>query len=228
MRARNIKPGFFTNECVADCDPLARLLFQGLWCFADREGRFEWRPKKIKAEILPYDNCQIEKLLAQLQKHQLIISYSVNGNDYAFIPNFKKHQKPHPREAASTLPSPKGAKPGQDQGHAKDIARQSQDALILGYSDIRNPEPPPKYIVPPLGEFKNVNLKASEHQKLIKKFGQAKAHEWVEALSAFIEQIGKAKANKKYKSHYATILNWERRAKGAKPQSWIDRALKQN
>ena len=35
-RARNIKPGFFTNDVLADCDPLARLLFAGLWTVADR------------------------------------------------------------------------------------------------------------------------------------------------------------------------------------------------
>ena len=48
-RARNIKPGFFANENLAECDPLARLLFAGLWCLADREGRLEDRPKRIAA-----------------------------------------------------------------------------------------------------------------------------------------------------------------------------------
>ena len=62
MRARNIKPGFFKNEALADCDLQARLLFVGLWCMADREGRMEYRPKRIKIEVLPYDNCNIEKL----------------------------------------------------------------------------------------------------------------------------------------------------------------------
>ena len=51
MRARNLKPGFFQNEYLADLPPLARILFCGLWCSADRNGRLEYRPKKIKAEI---------------------------------------------------------------------------------------------------------------------------------------------------------------------------------
>ena len=38
MRARNLKPGFFKNETLAEIEPLGRLLFQGLWCMADREG----------------------------------------------------------------------------------------------------------------------------------------------------------------------------------------------
>ena len=53
MRARNLKPGFFKNDALAECDPLARILFEGLWCMADREGRLECHPKRIKAEILP-------------------------------------------------------------------------------------------------------------------------------------------------------------------------------
>lgn len=66
-RARNIKPGFFANEDLAECDPLARLLFAGLWCLADREGRLEDRPKRIRAELLPYDSCDADELLNQLQ-----------------------------------------------------------------------------------------------------------------------------------------------------------------
>jgi hypothetical protein len=110
MRARNLKPGFFHNEDVAQCDLLARLLFAGLWCYADREGRFEWRPLKIKAEVLPYDNCDINELLNQLVTKELIGKYSVNGKDYGYVPNFVKHQKPHYKEAPSVIPPPPGIK----------------------------------------------------------------------------------------------------------------------
>jgi len=41
----------------------ARLLYQGLWCLADKAGRLEDRPKYLKAEIFPYDNINIEKFL---------------------------------------------------------------------------------------------------------------------------------------------------------------------
>ena len=55
MRARNIKPGFFENEELADLPPLTRLLYIGLWLLADREGRLENRPRRIKAQIFPYE-----------------------------------------------------------------------------------------------------------------------------------------------------------------------------
>lgn len=105
-RARNIKPSFFTNDTLAECSPLARLLFAGLWTIADREGRLECRPKKIKAEILPYDDCDINSLLSDLEKHGFITRYDVNGNQYIQVLNFVKHQNPHMREAASTIPAP--------------------------------------------------------------------------------------------------------------------------
>lgn len=105
-RARNIKPGFFTNDLLAEIAPLGRLLFAGLWTIADREGRLEDRPKKIKAEVLPFDNCNVDKLLADLNKHGFITRYSVNGTAYIQIVTWCKHQNPHVKEAASTIPAP--------------------------------------------------------------------------------------------------------------------------
>ena len=105
-RSRNIKPGFFLNDELAECEPLARILFAGLWCIADREGRLEDRPKRIKAEVLPYDNCDADQLLNQLVKHEFILRYEVDGSQYIQIINFKKHQNPHVKEAESIIPPP--------------------------------------------------------------------------------------------------------------------------
>lgn len=106
MRARNIKPGFFKNEDLAECDPLARILFSGLWCMADREGRLECRPKRIKAELLPYDNCDVVKLMEQLRKYGFIIAYKADDKIYLSIPSFTEHQNCHVKEIASTIPAP--------------------------------------------------------------------------------------------------------------------------
>ena len=65
-RARNLKPAFFTNDLLAEIEPLGRLLFQGLWCLADREGRLVDRPKRIKAELFPYDDADVDVLLSAL------------------------------------------------------------------------------------------------------------------------------------------------------------------
>jgi hypothetical protein len=110
-RARNIKPGFFKNERLADCQPLARILFAGLWCEADRAGRLEDRPKRLKAEYLPYDTCNADALLDELEAGAFIRRYEVVGVKYIQILAFAKLQNPHVREPASLIPAPgeKGA-----------------------------------------------------------------------------------------------------------------------
>lgn len=105
-RARNIKPGFFTNDLLAECQPLARLLFQGLWCHADRDGRLEDRPKKFKAEILPYDDCDADALLSELESNGFVERYDIDGKRYLQVVNFCKHQNPHIKEPESTIPAP--------------------------------------------------------------------------------------------------------------------------
>jgi len=102
---RYLKPGFFSNELLAECEPLARILFEGLWLIADREGRLEDRPKRIEAEILPYDRCNIDALLRQLAQREFITRYKVSGKSYIQIANFQRHQKPHPKEPPSTIPA---------------------------------------------------------------------------------------------------------------------------
>ena len=104
-RARNIKPGFFTNDSLAECDPFARLLFAGLWTIADRAGRLEDRPKRIKAALLPYDECDVEELLNQLCVHGFIVRYEVGGQRLIQVLAFDKHQNPHKNEPESTLPA---------------------------------------------------------------------------------------------------------------------------
>jgi len=103
-RSRNIKPGFFVNEQLAECEPLARLLFVGLWTIADREGRLEDRPKRIQIEILPYDECDCNNLLQQLAEKGLIVRYSAEGQSVIEIPEFSRHQRPHHKELPGKLP----------------------------------------------------------------------------------------------------------------------------
>jgi len=106
MRSRNLKPGFYKNEQLAECSFAARILFTGLWCLADREGRLEDRPKKIKMEIFPADNLEISDLIDELINYELVVQYEVDGRKCLWIPGFLKHQNPHPKEAASELPPP--------------------------------------------------------------------------------------------------------------------------
>lgn len=105
-RARNIKPSFFENEELGELCPLTRLLFIGMWTIADFKGCFEYRPKRLKVQLLPYDNCDIEQLTNNLDLSGFISIYSVQGQRYIKILNFMKHQNPHKneREKGSDIP----------------------------------------------------------------------------------------------------------------------------
>lgn len=105
-RARSLKPGFFKNEELAELPFEFRILFQGLWCLADREGRMEDRPKRIKAEVFPYDNVDVNAGLAALESAQFIQRYEAGGSQYIQVLAFQKHQNPHCKESASTIPAP--------------------------------------------------------------------------------------------------------------------------
>ena len=97
-RARNIKHSFFLNDDLADCEPLARILFIGLWTIADFKGNLEYKSRKIKAQLLPYDDVDIEALVSSLDKSRLISIYSNTDSKYIHITNFVKHQNPHKNE----------------------------------------------------------------------------------------------------------------------------------
>lgn len=130
MRARNIKPGFFKCCELAEIDFASRLLFIGLWCYADREGRFEWKPKKIKAEIFPYDNVNVDKLLCNLMS----LHFITRNDSVGYVENFKKHQSPHPHEAKSTLPE----KTEQNQCH--DMSLTSREMSLTCRADVLIPD----------------------------------------------------------------------------------------
>lgn len=105
-RSRNIKPGFFQNEQLGELEPIARLAFIGMWTVADFKGCLEFRPKRLKIQLLPYDDCDLEKIAINLDKSGLIRMYSIQGNRYIKILKFEEHQNPHKneRDAGSEIP----------------------------------------------------------------------------------------------------------------------------
>jgi hypothetical protein len=111
-RSRQIKPDFFINEELAELSVESRLLFIGLWIIADREGRLEDRPLRIKAQIFPYNDLDVDSILDSLSPKFIhrYISNTSNTSDISDrigciqIVNFTKHQHIHPDEKVSILP----------------------------------------------------------------------------------------------------------------------------
>lgn len=109
-RIRTIKPEFFKHEALFDAEaetglPL-RLAFAGLWTQCDREGRFVWRPRQLKTDVLPYDDIDFSRVLDALATRGFVVRYTSAGVDYGYIPSWHKHQIVNNREKASELPNP--------------------------------------------------------------------------------------------------------------------------
>lgn len=137
-RARSIKPAFFKNEVLAQMKPHHRLLFIGLWTLADREGRLEDRPARIRAEIFPYENVDIDASLSALAEHGFIRRYAVDFAKFIQINNFEKHQNPHVKEQASTIPAP-----GKHGAKTPDSLLLTPDSGLLTPDTPAAPEPDP-------------------------------------------------------------------------------------
>jgi hypothetical protein len=109
-RIRTIKPEFFRHEELYQAEkesglPL-RVAFAGLFTVADREGRFKWKPKQLKFDVLPYDEVEFSEVMDCLDEYGFIIKYEVDEKMYGCIPSFKDHQVINNKESKSILPEP--------------------------------------------------------------------------------------------------------------------------
>ena len=112
-RIRTIKPEFFKDEdLVESCNHQTRMFYVGLWLYADREGRLEYRPKYLKAEIFPYETADVPKMVDKLANPNIedkpekvfLRLYQVENKKYIQIIEFLKHQNIHHTEKPSKFP----------------------------------------------------------------------------------------------------------------------------
>lgn len=111
-RIRSIKPEFWSAEQIVECSPLARLLFIGMWNFADDNGVIPAKPKTLKMQIFPGDDEtseSVQRLLDELSSNGLIIRYVVDGEPYFHITGWAKHQKIDRPSSKYPLPPAKNA-----------------------------------------------------------------------------------------------------------------------
>ena len=129
-RARIIKPGFFSNDKLAEIPAHGRLLFAGLWTIADREGRLPDRVMWIKGSIFPYEDVAVDCFLEQLAAGGFIQRYEIDGDRFIQITGWAKHQRPHIKEVASTIPAP--IRLVLDASRKWPAQYQHQSRLVLG------------------------------------------------------------------------------------------------
>lgn len=165
-RSRNIKPGFFHNEDIVEMDYWVRLLFVGLWTLADREGRLEDRPKKIKMALFPADDVDIDAGISELVRYGFALRYEVENCKYIQIVAFLKHQKPHHQEQKSVIPSPESSHQGtsKHRTNPSDSLNPITDSLNpITDEDSSSLDESAKRIVDHLNTTAGKNFKYSDH-----------------------------------------------------------------
>jgi hypothetical protein len=126
-RIRTIKPEFFRHEGLQDLElanpgAYTMMVFAGLWGHCDAKGRFEWRPRQLKLDILPFLPFDMAKTLDLLSCGGLVKRYSVAGKEYGEIASFGKHQRLTGKEATEGEKYPaaieeEGERSGKHQGN---------------------------------------------------------------------------------------------------------------
>lgn len=90
-----------------NCKPLTRLLFIGMWNFADDYGRLHYATLGIKAKVFPNDSIaagEVRDMLEELRANALLVIYTADGKEYIEITGWD-HQKIDKRQL-SKIPGP--------------------------------------------------------------------------------------------------------------------------
>lgn len=162
-RIRTIKPEFFRDEILNDLEgdyPHLRpmLVFAALWGHCDKQGVFEWNPRQLALDILPFlwsdtSGAELSETLDLLYKVDRCIKYEHAGKWWGYIPTFSEHQRITGKEGTEPpkYPPPPDLEKGTHRGHNGDTPetrRGSQEGKGReGRGKGKGKETPPK--VPP-------------------------------------------------------------------------------
>jgi hypothetical protein len=141
-RIRTVKPDFFRHEKLQDLEVknpglYIMLVFQGLWTLCDSKGKFIFKPRTIKLDILPFIPFDIDRTLSILIDNSFIDKYTVEGKDYGRIPSFNEHQRLTGKELSegekypdptTTDPVIKGESPEKQEGSTWEAPEKHQGA----------------------------------------------------------------------------------------------------
>ena len=112
----------------------------------------KYKPKRLKVEVLPYDNVDFAELVGELQQAGFVEIYQVDGEDYLHVVNFRKHQRPHKNEVlrGTDIPQPvAGDDPnGTDPEQNRTETEQERDENVSNPPDTGYRIPDTGYLNP--------------------------------------------------------------------------------
>ncbi len=222
--------------CSAEVDaltPQAECCFYRLIVCADDYGTFDARPSMLRARLFPLrspSDADLRCWFGELEANHLINLYLVNGLPYGKLITWEDHQRirnkrpryPLPDSNSQTIDSNSLSNVRQIKGQSKATdnplsidsnsprvaARiQSNPNPIQSLTPIspKGENPPKADTLDDKGQPTGVRLTSEERAKLLSLFGAPGLQDRVMGLSLYMRSKGI-----KYKSHFATILSWER------------------
>lgn len=109
-RIRTVKPELHKHLKLFELEEKSelpiRLAFISLFSMADRRGIFEWIPRQLKIDCLPYDDVNFADVLDALATGGFVVKYTIDNRDYGLIPGFRDHQFINNKEKPSLMPDP--------------------------------------------------------------------------------------------------------------------------
>ena len=101
-RIRTVKPSFYRHEELIEleidyCDLKVMLVFSALWGHCDKNGVFEWKPRYLQLDIIPFyweaTGKQLGASLMLLRENGFVKTLTDGSKVYGYIPTFKDHQR---------------------------------------------------------------------------------------------------------------------------------------
>jgi hypothetical protein len=208
-RRRMISPDIWQDPWFGKLSHTEQILFIGIISNCDDEGRILAESPYLRSRIFIYQDIDLSLIETMLSKfndtNHNFYMYNVNGSRYIYLKTWNKYQKPE-HASPSTLPPPPNQSVNDSLNQSVNDSPPSVVECSIGKVSIGKVSGNTAKERKPYGEFNNVLLTNDERGKLIERFGEHDFNYRVEKLSSGIESKGY-----KYKSHYATILNWARK-----------------
>lgn len=229
-RIRTIKPKFWDDLKIGKLSRDARLLYIGMWNFADDCGVVIGSAIWLKSKVFPYDQLQMqqfEKWIKELEINGFIYLFSYMNEEFIYLPTFSRHQvinKPNfedlniPKTVLDKLLKESGNQSRINHGiiteqsvpiEEEEIEKENntkENSLKLEQDDEFN-------------RFWNMyDYKKGDKTKVKKKFlslSRADREKIFETLPLYIEST----PDKQYRKHPQTYLN---------NRSWEDEILQRN
>lgn len=157
-RIRSIKPSFFRHEELQDLETKhpgqhIMLTFAGLWTLCDSKGVFEYKPRLIKLDILPFLEYNLPKTLEILSENGFIFRYNIEKSEYGFIKTFTEHQRITGKEATDGIkhPQPVLGNSGETAGkhpnaQEMEMSIGNGNDLLLSEKDFQTPPKTPRNV----------------------------------------------------------------------------------